>query len=101
MARQGDGPSAALRTRGLRLLGRGGNPFTEEEDGSGACSAKKGSESAISPSRFAVQGAPNVFQMRGTERHLVKVVHDRNFCYLWSGIYSSALGAVKILWRIA
>jgi hypothetical protein len=74
MARQGDCPSAPLRARGLRSLGRSGNPLTEEEGGSGACSAKKGSESAISPSRFAVQGAPLVFQMRGTQRRLVEEV---------------------------
>ena len=41
---------------------------------SGACSAKKGSESAISPSRFAVQGAPLVFQMLGIQRRLVEEV---------------------------
>ena len=67
----GDCPSAPLRTRGLRSLGRSRNPLTEEEDGSGACSAKKGSESAISPSRFAVQGAPLVFQMLGTQRRIL------------------------------
>jgi hypothetical protein len=60
----------AVRTRALRSLGRSGNPLMEEEDGSGACSAKNGSESAISPSRFAVQGAPLEFQMLGTQRRL-------------------------------
>jgi len=57
--------------RGLRSLGRSGNPLTEEEDGSSACSAKKGSERAISPSRFAVQGAPLVLS---TQRRLVEEV---------------------------
>jgi hypothetical protein len=105
-------------------------PLTEAEDESGACSAKKGSESAISPSRFAVRGAPLVFQMLGTQRRLVQEVKlpavgkdtyqrvrwghvsfrntsiskpymTATSAHLWLGIYSSAFGAVKILWRIA
>jgi hypothetical protein len=45
----------AVKDAGIAFIGTKRNPLTEEEDGSGACSAKEGSESAIFPSRFAVQ----------------------------------------------
>lgn len=104
--------------------------MTEEEDVSGACSAKKGSDGAISPCGFAVRCAPLVFQMLDTQRRLEEEVElppvgkdtyqrvrwgdvslrntsifkscmSATSPHLWLGTYSSGLGAVKILWRIA